>query len=124
MYNLHEVQVPVEFKDVVFPTRVQGMNRVLQVTKDSEEVCHLCMDMLGDSTVLHLGLPTESRSKETILELVQVFNTLVHDWCKEQGCVSIIVNCPGEDHKTTELFKTFGFEPQNINMAMMPVKGG
>lgn len=120
-HELKEVKVTTLFKDRVFPTRLRGMNRVLVVSIDSNNICYLCMDMVPMSAILHLHLPEEHRNTDTIEKLVQIFYSHVHPWCKEQGRTQIVVNCSAEDTKTTELFRTFGFKPETINVAIMGI---
>jgi len=119
--ELKEIELTTETKDQVFPTRVQGRNRILAGVIDNVEVCYLCMDTMPGIVILHLYLPVEHRNTEIITKMVEMFYSHVHPWCKEQGYSQILVNCPGEDIKTTAMFKTFGFEPVNINLAIMPI---
>jgi hypothetical protein len=119
--ELNEIDVTTEFKDLAFPTRLRGMNTILVGVLDDVKICYLCMDIVPGTCILHLYLPLEHRNTETIRVMQEMFSTHVHPWCKDKGILQIIVNCPGEDLKTTEMFKTFGFNVENINMAIMPV---
>lgn len=118
-HELKEVKVTTQFKDEVFPTRLRGMNKILVVRINDIDICYLCMDMIPWSAILHLYLPEEHRNTNTINKLVKIFYSHVHPWCKDNDATQIIVNCSADDAKTTELFKTFGFMPETINIAIM-----
>lgn len=111
---------PDEYKEM-FPTCLQD-NVVLAVLQDDACLCYLCMDLLPGVAILHLYLPKENRNQKTIKIMQEMFYSHVHPWCKERAIDQILVNCAGDDLKTTELFRTFGFNPVNINLATMPVR--
>lgn len=119
--ELNEVNLTTAFKDKVFPTRLKGENTTLAIVINDRDIAYLCMDITPGAVILHLYLPPVHRSTKTIFTLVEVFYDLVHPWVRNQGCDMIIVNCPADDVKTTELFRTFGFKPETINLAAMPV---
>lgn len=110
------------FKDRVFPTRMRGMNTILNIVINGCLLCYLCMDRTPGGVILHLYLPKKNRNTKNINTLVHIFYNQIHTWCRDNGYEQIIVSCSGDDVKTTELFKTFGFEPRTINLAIMPVK--
>ena len=120
--ELKKAELTEEFKDMAFPTRIPEVCEFLSVVIQGAIVCNLCMDMVGNLAILHLYIIPEYKSKKTIKELVKVFYTLVHPWAFDHGATGIMVNCEIEDTKTTELFRTFGFEPKNISLAMMPIE--
>lgn len=120
--SLKEVQLDKELADRAFPTRIPEVCKFLEVIEDEVRLCYLAMDMATPTVLLHLYIIPEMKSYETVMKLREVFYTLVHPWCKAQGCNSIVVTCNGSDDKTTELFRTFGFAPENLNMAIMPVQ--
>lgn len=121
--ELHEiVDLSPGFKDDNFPTRVKHRNIVLAVLQDGVKLCYICMDMLHPIVIPHIYIPPWQKNAYNIYLLAEIFYTHVHPWCKERGFSTIITSCQADDTKTTELLKTFGFEPENINLAVMPVK--
>ncbi len=122
--ELKKIELEPTLKDEAFPTRLRGMNTVLAGSVDDVIICYLCMDHTPGVAVLHLYLPKEHRNTETITIMREMFYSHVHPWCRERNYVQILVNCDPDDHKTIELFKTFGFDPTTITVGTMLVQGG
>ena len=120
--ELKPVKLDKDIQDAVFPTRVPELCETLAVVIDDVIKCYLCMDVLQGMILLHVHIPTEYRHTKDILELKEVFYSHVHPWCKNKGASVILVSTLLSDKKTIGLFKTFDFKPEEISMAIMPVK--
>ena len=122
-YALNEVNdLSPEYKEEAFPTRLKGYCTFLSVEINDVIMAYLCMDIVPGTAFLHLNILPEHRSYSTVMQCKSVFYELVHPWCRSKGCEAVVVSCEATDVKTTELFKTFDFNPQTINIATMRIR--
>ncbi len=81
---------------------------------------YICLEYIERICALHLYMEEEHRTEEKIMHLVKGFTDVIHPWIKKRAD-KVVVNCPYEDIKTMELFKTFGFTPKAAWVGIMEV---
>ena len=74
-----------------------------------------------DDVVLHPYFIPECRSRGNFRRMQEVFVKEVIPGLQEDRIKGIVVSCPVEDTKTTELIKSFGFSTQGILFGSMPI---
>jgi hypothetical protein len=111
-----------KFVKKMFPTaNTSGKIELLRLEVNEEDYGYICLEYTGDVCQLHLCVVKEHRTKEKIMHLVKGFTEVVHPWVKERGIKRIVVQCAYKDKKTMELFKTFGFAPEDWWIGIMEV---
>jgi len=89
-------------------------SHMVQVRIGGRPVCYVCLEILGTTAVIHLGMIPEAKTREILSQFPALYTQTLVPYMKSIGVTLVTSTCAIDDKGTRRMLCDIGLNPKEI----------